>query len=99
MNILFLFVFIFFFNLIIYLKFSNISKNFIFFDKPDGNLKKHEHPVSLIGGLIVLVNFYLIIFFLKISNLNYNFFDDNFIYFIVTLSTCFYFIGLIDDFG
>ncbi len=97
MNILFLSTFIFFFNLIIFLKFETISKNFIFFDKPDGKLKKHKQPASLIGGLIILVNLFLIIFFLKILKLNDFFFEDRFIYFIVILSTFFYFIGLIDD--
>ena len=51
MEILLLSLFIILFNLIIYLKFENISKNFIIFDKPDGKLKKHKEPVSIIGGL------------------------------------------------
>lgn len=97
MNVLFLSIFIFFFNLIIFLKFETISKNFIFFDKPDGKLKKHKHPISLIGGLIILINLYLIIFFLKVLKINDFSFEDRFIYFIVILSTLFYLIGLIDD--
>ena len=97
MNILYLFTFIFFFNLIIFFKFETISKNFVFFDKPDGKLKKHKQPISLIGGLIILINLYLIILFLKVLNLNDFFFENRFIYFIVILSTFFYLIGLIDD--
>ena len=97
MNILYLFTFIFFFNLIIFFKFETVSKNFIFFDKPDGQLKKHKRPISLIGGLIILINLYLIIFFFKVLNFNDFFFEDKFIYFIVILSTFFYLIGLIDD--
>ena len=76
----------FLFNLIIFLKFEIISKNFIF-DKPDGKLKKHSKPTSLIGGLIILINIYLIVF-LKLLNLD-NFFDDKFVYFI-TLTTFFF---------
>ncbi len=96
MNIVFLSIFIFLFNLIIFVKFETISKNFIFFDKPDGVLKKHKKPTSLIGGLIILINTYLIIFFLKVLELD-NFFDDRFIYFIITISTFFFLIGFIDD--
>ena len=96
MNIIFLSIFIFLFNLIIFVKFETISKNFIFFDKPDGVLKKHKKPTSLIGGLIILINTYLIIFFLKVLELD-NFFDDRFIYFIITISTFFFLIGFIDD--
>ena len=62
-EVFFLILFIFLFNLILYLKFNNISQNFIFFDKPDGKLKRHSKPISLIGGLIILVNLYLITFF------------------------------------
>ena len=96
MNIIFLSIFIFIFNFIIFLKFDTLSKNFIFFDKPDGLLKKHKKPTSLIGGLIILINLYLIIFFLKVSKLD-DFFDDKFIYFVITLSTFFFLIGFIDD--
>ena len=83
MSIILLSFFLFLFNLIIFLKFEIISKNFIFFDKPDGKLKKHSKPTSLIGGLIILINIYLIVFFLKLLNLD-NFFDDKFVYFIIT---------------
>ena len=43
-------------NLIIYLNFNYISNFFNFFDRPDKQLKKHQKPVSLMGGSIVLVN-------------------------------------------
>ena len=65
MEFLLISLFIIIFNLLIFLKFENISKKFYFFDKPDSKLKKHKNPVSLIGGLIILLNLYLIIFFLK----------------------------------
>lgn len=97
MEFFFLTLFIFLFNLIIYLKFEIISKNFIFIDKPDGKLKKHSKPVSLIGGLIILINLYLITFFLKLLNLSNSIFDDNFVYMLISLSSLFYIIGLIDD--
>ena len=97
MKVIFLSLFIFLFNVIIYLKFKNISENFIFFDKPDGKLKKHKKPVSLIGGLIVLLNLYLVIFFLKILNIDDAIFADNFAYIVLILSTLFFIIGLLDD--
>ena len=97
MEFFFLTLFIFLFNFIIYLKFETISKNFIFIDKPDGKLKKHFKPTSLIGGLIILINLYLITFFLKLLNLNNSIFDDNFVYMLISLGTLFYIIGLIDD--
>ena len=97
MKVIFLSLFIFLFNFIIYLKFKNIAENFIFFDKPDGKLKKHKKPVSLIGGLIVLLNLYLVIFFLKILNIDDAIFADNFAYIVLILSTLFFIIGLLDD--
>ena len=97
MEIFFIFLFIFLINLIIYLKFEKISENLIFFDQPDGKLKKHSKPVSLIGGLIILINLYLIIFFLKILNLDNLIFQNNFVYAFILLCTLFYLIGLIDD--
>ena len=97
MEIFFLTLFVFLFNFIIYLKFEIISKNFILFDKPDGKLKKHSKPASLIGGLIILINLYLITFFLKLLNLSNSIFDDNFVYMLISLGTLFYIIGLIDD--
>ena len=60
-----LLLFIFLFNLNIFFKFENLISNFTIFDKPDGKLKKHKKPVSIIGGLIILLNLYLIIFFSK----------------------------------
>lgn len=97
METFFIFLFIFLFNLTIYLKFEKISENLIFFDQPDGKLKKHLKPVSFIGGLIILVNLYLIVFFLKMLDLDNSIFENNFLYAFILLSTLFYFIGLIDD--
>ncbi len=97
MEFFFLTLFILIFNLIIYLKFEIISSNFIFKDNPDGKLKKHTKPASLIGGLVILINLYLIIFFLKLLNISKPFFYNDFIYMVILLSTLFYVIGLIDD--
>ncbi len=97
MEIFFLALFIFLFNLVIYFKFEIISKNFIFIDKPDGKLKKHLKPASLIGGLVILINLYLITFFLKLLNIGNSIYNDSFVYMLILLSTLFYIIGLIDD--
>ena len=97
MSIFFLTISIILFNLIIYLKFDFISKLFLIFDKPDGKLKIHSKPASLIGGLIVLINLYLIIFLLNILDINNSIFEKNFVYAVITLCTLFYIIGLVDD--
>ena len=97
MEIFFIFIFLILFNLLIFLKFETISKNFIFFDKPDGKLKKHSKPVSLIGGLIILINLYFIIFFLNLLGYDKIIFENNFLYAFLLLSTFFYLIGLVDD--
>ena len=97
MELLLLSISIIIFNLFIFLNFENISKNFIFFDRPDGKLKKHKNPTSLIGGLIILLNLYLIIFFLKILAFDNIIFEDNFSYVILILGTIFFIIGFIDD--
>ena len=65
MEIIFLLLLIFLFNLLIFIKFHKFSNFFVVFDKPDGKLKKHNKAISLIGGFIILVNLYLIIFFFK----------------------------------
>ena len=96
-EVFFLILFIFLFNLILYLKFNNISQNFIFFDKPDGKLKRHSKPISLIGGLIILVNLFLITFFLKLLQIENSIFEGNYAYAVIILSTIYYLIGLIDD--
>jgi len=97
MSVFFLSLFIFFFNLLIFLNFKNLTNYLSFFDKPDGKLKKHKKPVSLVGGLIILINLFLTVFFLKILELDYLLFQDNFSYIIVILGTMFFLIGFIDD--
>ena len=96
MNIFFLTLFIFLINLVFYLKFNLISK-LAFFDNPDGKLKRHSKPTSLIGGLVILINLYLIIFLLKIFDIENSIFENHFIYFFITLCTLFYLVGLLDD--
>jgi UDP-GlcNAc:undecaprenyl-phosphate GlcNAc-1-phosphate transferase len=98
MEIIFLLLLIFLFNLLIFIKFHKFSNFFVVFDKPDGKLKKHNKAISLIGGFIILVNLYLIIFFLKILNMDNVIFEDNFLYIVSVLSFLFYFIGFVDDF-
>ena len=96
MSVFFLTILIILFNLIFYLKFNVIS-NFTFFDKPDGKLKRHSNPTSLIGGLVILINLYLIIFFLILLDIDNSIFKNNFLNAIIILSTLFYLVGLIDD--
>ena len=96
MSIFFLVILIILFNLTFYLKFNTIT-NYAFFDKPDGKLKKHLKPTSLVGGLIILINLYLIIFFLMLLDIDNSIFKDNFLNAIIILSTLFFFVGLIDD--
>ena len=97
MEIIFLLLLIFLFNLLIFIKFHKFSNFFVVFDKPDGKLKKHNKAISLIGGFIILVNLYLIIFFLKILNMDNVIFEDNFLYIVLILSFLFYLIGFVDD--
>tara|TARA_A100000164_G_scaffold55602_1_gene44187 strand:- start:2265 stop:3269 length:1005 start_codon:yes stop_codon:yes gene_type:complete len=97
MGIFFLILFLVGFNLAVYLRFEIISKKLNFFDKPDGDLKKHSKPISLMGGSILLLNLYLIIFFSKILNLENILFNDRFLFIFILLITCFYVIGFIDD--
>ena len=51
MNIAILFIITLSVNIIFLLFFENISKSLSIIDKPDGKLKKHTKPVSLLGGL------------------------------------------------
>lgn len=97
MNIFYLTLLIILFNFIIYIKFDTISKSFVLFDKPDGKLKRHSKPASLIGGLLILVNFYLIIFFLNLLNIDNSIFDSGFLIVVITLSILFFLVGLLDD--
>ena len=96
MSVFFLTILIILFNLIFYFKFNVIS-NLAFFDKPDGKLKRHSNPTSLIGGLVILINLYLIIFFLILLDIDNSIFKNNFLSAIIILSTLFYLVGLIDD--
>ena len=73
-------------NLIIVLNFKIIEKKLILFDNPDGRLKKHLKPVSLLGGTIILFNFYLSVFFLNLFNFNHLIFNSEFVYIIILLS-------------
>ena len=96
MNIFLLTLFIFTINLVFYLKFNLISK-LAFFDNPDGKLKRHSKPTSLIGGLVILINLYLIVVLLKIFDIENSIFENQFIYTFIVLCTLFYLVGLLDD--
>ncbi len=98
MEVYSLITFVLLFNCFIFFNFSKISKSLNFFDKPDGNLKKHKHPVSLLGGSLILVNIYLITFFFNLFDLNDQIFAGQFFYIFIILSTFFYIVGCIDDF-
>ena len=89
MEIFFIFLFIILLNLSIFLNFESISKDLVFFDKPDGKLKNHKDPVSIIGGLIILINLYLISFIIKILNLDDLIFNSNFLNIILILGSIF----------
>ena len=84
------------FNLIFFLKFNFISNFLVLFDKPDGKLKRHSKPISLIGGLIIIINLYLIIFLLRFFHID-ALFEGSFLFSVIILSTLFYLIGLVDD--
>ena len=98
MEVYSLITFVLLFNFFIFFNFNKISKSLNFFDKPDGNLKKHKHPVSLLGGSLILVNIYLITFFFNLFDLNDQIFAGQFFYIFIILSTFFYIVGCIDDF-
>ena len=97
MNIFYLTLLIILFNFILYIKFDSISSSFALYDKPDGKLKRHSKPASLIGGLLILVNFYLIIFSLNSINIDNAIFDGKFLSVVITLSTLFFLVGFLDD--
>ena len=85
------------FNLLIYLKFESLNLRLNFFDNPDGRLKKHSKPVSLVGGLIILINIYLIVFLINLLNLESLLFEKNYLFLFLFLITFFYIIGALDD--
>ena len=96
MDILILFAVSILFNVIFLLNFKNISKLLNIYDKPDGKLKKHQTPTPLLGG-VILINLYFVSFFIYLLDLEYLIFKNNFIVIIISLSTIFYIIGLVDD--
>lgn len=96
MDILILFTIVILFNVIFLLNFKNISKLLNIYDKPDGKLRKHHTPTPLLGG-VILINLYFVSFFIYLLDLEYLIFKNNFIVIIISLSTIFYIIGLVDD--
>ncbi len=97
MDIAILFIITLSVNILFLLFFENISKSLSIIDKPDGKLKKHAKPVSLLGGFVILVNLYLVSFLINLLNLDYLIFKNHFITTILILSTLFYLIGILDD--
>jgi len=96
-SILIVILIILLFNLSIYLKFETIANKLNFFDKPDGKLKKHSQPVSLIGGLVILINIYLIVFTLNFLGLENLLFERKYLSLFLFLTTLFYMVGALDD--
>ena len=94
MELILLSIFIIIINLLIFLKFNELTILINFFDKPDGRLKRHNNSVSLIGGLL---NLYLIIISFKFLDLDYLNFKDNFSNIILILGSTFFLIGFFDD--
>lgn len=84
-------------NIFFLLYFENISRILSIIDKPDGKLKKHQKPISLLGGFLILVNLYFVYFLIHLLNLDYLIFKDDFLKIILVLSTLFYLIGVFDD--
>ena len=97
MEIYLIITFVLLFNLLFFLNFEVISRSLSFVDKPDGKLKKHKKPVSLLGGLIILLNIYLITFILNLFDLNDQIFSGQFLYIFIILNTFFYIVGVADD--
>ncbi len=97
MNTFILFFTILSLNLFFFYKFDYISKFLNLCDTPDGKLKKHNKPVSLLGGLSILINLYFIILLMKFLGLDNFLFKDNFSFIMLFLATVFYLIGVVDD--
>ena len=100
MEISYIFLILFIFNLFIF-KFNNlIAKKFSLYDKPDYKRKIHKEKVPLTGGIFLFLNFIFILILLKI-----NYFDFLNIYIsskrelfaIFFLVTFLFLLGLYDD--
>ena len=92
-NILLLFIFQVFFNIIFLFKLKNISKIINIFDIPNQR-KKHLYPVPLLGGIIIFYNIIILFsisYLLKIELEIFNKFSFLFGY------ISFFFLGLYDD--
>ena len=67
MEISYIFLILFIFNLFIF-KFNNlIAKKFSLYDKPDYKRKIHKEKVPLTGGIFLFLNFIFILILLKIN--------------------------------
>ena len=77
MDILILFIVSLVLNLIFLFKFQKLTEIFKIIDKPDGNLKKHKQPVSLLEGLLSL-SIYISFFLIQFFDLEHLLFKENF---------------------
>ena len=95
---LFFFVFLFFLNLFIVLRFEKISKLFNLYDLPDTSRKIHKTKVPILGGVILFLTIIILLFYLLIFNIENIFFYDDFFLksFFIPLFGIF-FVGLYDD--
>lgn len=85
-------------NVLIFLNFNKISKNYNIYDIPDSVRKKHKISTPLVGGLILYIN---ILFVMILHNLNFfenSFFGSNreMLIFLISLSSLFI-LGFVDD--
>ena len=85
------FLFIVLSNIIILTYHRTIFKFIGIYDISDNKRKIHSGAVSLSGGLILLFNFFFIIFLF-----NNNLFDLTQIYFLLSYSLLFFFVGFFD---
>lgn len=100
-SLIFYFSLIIFLNLIVFYKINYLSNIFNVVDKPDGKLKKHKKEVFLMGGPIIFLNLstiFIVNLFdknIEIDLFYFNFHKEFIIFYLI--SSCFFFIGFIDD--
>ena len=100
MEISYIFLILFIFNLFIF-KFNNlIAKKFSLYDKPDYKRKIHKEKVPLTGGIFLFLNFIFILILLKINYFDFlNLYISNKreLFAIFFLVTFLFLLGLYDD--
>jgi UDP-GlcNAc:undecaprenyl-phosphate GlcNAc-1-phosphate transferase len=93
-----LFLFIFIINLLIFLNYSKIGTIYKVYDVPDNLRKNHDHPIPLLGGLIIYFNILILIIFSYLNFLENTTFRSNYEINLFFISVSFLFIlGFLDD--